>query len=392
MPRKCTVDQLAAKAVREQESARKHLHLSRKARINQIMTEHPALVQPILETAEELVVGVNQSPESAPGVARSVAAPALVPDQQARALALKENISKDAHKVAKLTLEDMKIILYEINEFRFSAFQLKALKEKAHQRDVSKDTLCKVLEFVTSVGSDTELGVGFFKTREDVLNYVQLQKAQLGSVDRSAVLPLPPDWSQHGIYRISEKNAEHIIVAHKFSNLVVTVPNSEFENLLWDVSELPNVIIERTWSATNAKLVVQGTPKGCLLSRFFRMDGSLVSRQLALQAGEADNEDEDSRKRKRASGEGKDDDTDSGREIKIKICNKMAAFMRKHTDKAKQTQSSSQSTTPADRGTPSAKSDTSAGSVGNPLNSLMSTETDKVEHEADFQPGAPPDL
>eukprot|EP00971_Amphidinium_carterae_P327162 6458339-Amphidinium_carterae.3 len=396
MPRKCTVDQLAAKAVREQESARKHLHLSRKARINVIMTEHPALVQPILEAAEELVVAVNQSPEAATSVARGGARPALVPDQNARALELKVEIDKHAHKVSKLTLDDLKCILYEINEFRFSAFQLKALKEKSHQRDVSKDTLCKVLEFVTSVGGDTELGTGFFKSREDVLNYVKLQQAQLGTMDRSAVLPLPPDWSQHGIYRITEKTVEHILVAHKFSNLIVTVPNSEFDNLnlLWDASELASLVIEQNWSACNAKLVVKGTPKGALLSRFFRLDGSLVSRQLALQAGEPEGvgEANGARKRKHDDTEGKEEHSEGCGDIKIKICNKMAAFMKKHTDKAKQAHKSSESTTSGEQGTPSAKSDSSGGAAQDPLSSLLAEKGGNDDNEQTFQPPPPTDV
>eukprot|EP00971_Amphidinium_carterae_P350170 6491414-Amphidinium_carterae.1 len=393
MPRKCSVEQLAAKAVKEQDNARKHMHAARKARVNVLMAENPSLVQAILDSAEEIVAKNVQAPEQPLQAPRGSAKPAAVPDLSTREAALQVEIDRHAHKVGKLSLDDLKCLLFEINEYRFSPFQLKALKEKSHQRDVSKETLCKVLQFVTTVGAETELGTGFFRTRADVLAYIRLQRAQLGGTDRSAVLPLPPDWAQHGVFRVTEATVDHILVMHKFSGLVVTVPNSQHENLIWDVADLPNIMVEQNWADLQAKIVVRGTPKGAMLHRFFQLDGKLVSRQLALQAhdGASGSVVNDDTKRKRDDNDDNDDDANDTT-TKRKMCGKMAAFMQQHSKKGRQQTTSSQSTSSRDQGTPSTKSEASGDGMAGALDKLLAeSEAETKVGEMDFAPPPPDD-
>ena len=183
MGRTLTAGELERKALREEAPARKATTKSQKLRSNAIVDQQPTLLPSILARAERLArsggtgdhAGGSGGADAADGSRHSG-------DRQSapsRAESLRRPLERHNYKMGKLPLQDLKFLLSELSPPIFTPWNLKALMRKG-QRDVSREELCKLIELVSGVGEEAELGKGFFRTLGDVLAFLKSGREDLG--------------------------------------------------------------------------------------------------------------------------------------------------------------------------------------------------------------------
>jgi hypothetical protein len=175
-------------------------------------------------------------------------------------------VERHAHKVSKLPMPDLKSLLRDMQPQLFTAWSLRSLQKKG-ARDVSREDLLRLVEYVTGVSPEQALGAGYLRTVADVGEFLRAQRAQLGQ-DRMLTLSLPPDWQAHGIFVIQHKDhsSGSFVVRNRFTGVEVTLRVQQGQQI-WDQDH--PLMLEANWSDDRAKATVQDTPTEWRLRDYF---------------------------------------------------------------------------------------------------------------------------
>ena len=181
-------------------------------------------------------------------------------------LNLARPIDRQNYKLKMLPVKDMKLLLYQCNKISFTPWNLKSLLKKG-QREVSKSSLCQVIEYISGVSEDSDMSGGFFATIGDLATHLQKLNRLMG--DRGASLVMPPDWPNAGIYNIIERSEDELVLK-KIGNETLVVINRS----LWQFSDSSKVHIDTNWSDARASLKEPGNTTELMCSVAFAKAGA----------------------------------------------------------------------------------------------------------------------
>ena len=239
MPRKAlSAEAMRAKSDKAEAEAMVLRINAEKKEVTQLMDTSPDIVGPLLQHAKKLAnkentfmqAGLGKQPAQPQPLKLKV--PLHGPSPEERASLLAFPLDRHAHKIARLGIQELYLILFELNPLRFTPYALQSMRCKG-QSHPSKEQLQQLLEYVTQLDADTELPKTAFTTLQDVVD-LALKSLESMPYDRSEQVRLPPSWPLDGIYGIVSRSPEMIVVQHKFSQQEASVkPSMSFS---WDRS------------------------------------------------------------------------------------------------------------------------------------------------------------
>ena len=263
---KYTAAALNAKAERDEARARQNKHKALVASVNQLMTRHPTIVVHLHELAIKL-----SSSEEFQGVAPK-------PSSVSKA----KPLERFKWSLEKLAVQDLKGILYFLNH-SWTPFSLMALKTRPTQREIPKEPLLEVLEFVTGMARSTPLGQSYFKCIGDVATFLK-GKAALLPGDRCGGLHIPPRWQAEGLYEM-QVDADEVLLTHRFTNTKVTIANDD-PRFRWSQPEM--VQLHHNYSHETSHLQESDNPLCLYLRELYTSDGRAKNVIPSLLDGRVD--------------------------------------------------------------------------------------------------------
>eukprot|EP00971_Amphidinium_carterae_P340560 6478976-Amphidinium_carterae.3 len=160
-------------------------------------------------------------------------------------------------------LTSLKAILTYLEPLALSPFNIKGLAGKAGTGQVSKQAMCRVIEFLTGVKGKQEFGK-CFPTLQALADNLSILNKQRGRLVRYLV-ELPPTWPSMGIYRMAiDTEAASMKVVKITTQEEKTI---EFEAVGFAVQE--SVVLEENWSETQAHLRQDGNLRHVSLFAMF---------------------------------------------------------------------------------------------------------------------------
>lgn len=280
-----TEDEAFDRAERSRMKAQRQLLEARIAKIKKILKEHPELVNDIHEHAVKLSER-GAAGYAAPRAAQSNTPALLGPDSAANtpsrgpSAALARPIDRRTKDLQQLPVCDLKMLLFMLDKKSFGTCAIKAL-QKNGQREVSKTSMCEVIEHLTGMPPYFVLA-GFFGTLSELIEHaLDLAKNFPGRASR---LHMPPAWDADlsddgdGVYVIATRSAEEVWLEHRDSGMTFKVPNGT-NGVEW--TDPAALYVEYNWSDDRACLKTKRCAKEVKLASY------VVQRTLALQDGQA---------------------------------------------------------------------------------------------------------
>ena len=278
---KDTAAALNAKAERDEARARQNKHKALIATINQLMTRHPTIVIHLHELAIKL-----SSSEEFQGVAAKPASVSKPAEKIDFDVELRDVLSKPLERfkwsLEKLAVQDLKCILYSLNH-SWTPFSLLALKTRPTQREIPKEPLLEVLEFVIGMAKSTPLGQSYFKCIGDVAAFLKAKAALLPG-DRCGSLHIPPRWEAEGLYEM-QVDADEVLLTHRFTNTKVTIANDD-PRFRWSQPEA--VQLHHNYSHETSHLQESDNPLCLFLRELYTSDGRAKNVIPSLLDGRVD--------------------------------------------------------------------------------------------------------
>eukprot|EP00971_Amphidinium_carterae_P073036 1444326-Amphidinium_carterae.1 len=158
-------------------------------------------------------------------------------------------------------LNSLKAILTFLEPLALSPFNIKGLAGKFGSGQVSKQSITRVLEFLTGVKGKQEFGK-CFPTLQSLADNLSILNKQRGRLVRHLIV-LPPTWPSMGIYRLAVSEDGSVLRVLKITTQ--EEKTITLESVGFVVKQA--VLVEENWSESDAHL---------------RQDGNL--RQVRLQA------------------------------------------------------------------------------------------------------------
>lgn len=127
---------------------------------------------------------------------------------------------------------------------------------KPGQRDVSRQVLCELVEFLTGSPGNSAVNNTYWPTVQDLAMHLQVLARSFG--DRATQVKMPPDWDDafqgDGIYRLTfDDNGQAAVLTHRFAQKEVHFDRRDFA---W--TEPDKVHIDLNFSDSRANLRCDG--------------------------------------------------------------------------------------------------------------------------------------
>lgn len=132
-----------------------------------------------------------------------------------------------------LGLDDLKCVLYHIDEAVFSPWALRGLAPWG-AKDASKTNMVETIEFMSGLPGSWKIPKHFEKMN-DVVQYVKLQTQEVG--DRKPFFTMPLDWKRFGVYEV-EPRPEGLMLRNRCSGKTASIEMERFTSKVKDDYEI----------------------------------------------------------------------------------------------------------------------------------------------------------